>query len=38
LIIPSENTKATYKVTYMICNEEMCLPPVDKMITLNIVK
>jgi thiol:disulfide interchange protein len=33
-----ETTGATYKVTYMVCNEEMCLPPVDKIITLTIIK
>ena len=31
-------TEATYIVTYMICNEEMCLPPVNEIINLMIIK
>lgn len=37
-ITAMETTGATYTITYMICNEEMCLPPVDKMIILTINK
>jgi thiol:disulfide interchange protein DsbD len=37
-IAAKANTEATYTITYMICNEEMCLPPVDKLITLTITK
>jgi hypothetical protein len=33
-----ESTSVTYTITYMICNKEMCLPPVDKIITLTITK
>jgi len=33
-----ETTEAKYTITYMICNEEMCLPPVDEIINLTITK
>lgn len=33
-----ETTGAKYTITFMICNKEMCLPPVDEIITLTINK
>lgn len=37
-IIAAESTHANYTITYMICNESMCFPPVDEIITLAINK
>lgn len=37
-LIAVQNTKAEYTITYMICNEVMCLPPVDKFISVEITK
>ena len=30
-----ESTKLEVTITYMVCNDEMCLPPTDKIITLS---